>query len=126
MIIQNIILMLLNIIDAVYNLYIINGANPSDIVDNRKWHKWGGWFALGIAFYIGYYVNPYYGGLYLVYRASVFAMALNLLRGKPLFYLSVNGFEGWFTKHNLQWLYFLGCFIFAIILNILLCHRHIQ
>lgn len=117
MLIQNIILILLNIIDAYYNLYIINGSNPSDIINNRKWHKWGGWFALGFAFYIGYYVSPYYGGLYLVYRATAFPMALNLLRGKPLFYLSAAGFEGWFVKHNLQWVYYFGGFFFAIILN---------
>jgi hypothetical protein len=117
MLIQNTILILLNIIDAYYNLYIINGANPSDFINNRKWHKWGGIFALGFAVYIGYYVNPFYGGLYLAYRATVFPMALNLLRGKPLFYLSVNGFEGWFTKRGLQWVYFLGGFLFCGLLN---------
>jgi hypothetical protein len=119
MLIQNIILILLNIIDAYYNLYIIRGSNPNDILNNRKWHQWSGWFALGFAFYIGYYVNWYYGGLYLAYRATAFPMALNLLREKPLFYLSAAGFEGWFVKHNLQWVYYLGGLFFIVLLNYL-------
>jgi hypothetical protein len=118
MLIQNTILILLTIIDANYNLYIINGANPSDFINNRKWHKWGGILALGFALCIGYLTNNYFlSGLYLAYRATVFPMALNLLRGKPLFYLSVNGFEGWFTKRGLQWVYFLGGFLFCGLLN---------
>lgn len=127
MVFQNFILILLNLIDAVYNLYIINGANPNDFINNRKWHYWGGVFAFVTAVYIGIYTNPFYGGLYLAYRATVFPMFLNILRGKPLFYLSVNGFEGWFTKHNLQWLYFLGGFIFCGLLNYFawqLTHQH--
>ena len=120
MIILNIILIILTIIDANYNLYIINGANPNDFINNRKWHKWGGLLALGFALTIGYLSNNYLlTGLYLSYRATTFPIVLNLLRGKPFFYLSKNGFEGWFVKKNLQWVYYLGGVISLIILNII-------
>lgn len=118
MLLQNTILILLNIIDAYYNLYIINGSNPSDIIDNRKWHQWGGWLALGFALSIGYFSNNYFlSGLYLSYRATTYPMALNLLRGKPLFYLSKAGFEGWFVERNLQWVFYFGGFFFIGLLN---------
>ena len=123
MVILNTILIILTIIDAHYNLYIINGANPNDFINNRKWHKWGGLLALGFALTIGYLSNNYLlTGLYLSYRATVFPIALNLLRGKPIFYLSKNGFEGMFVKKNLEWLYFLGGFFFILLLNYLKTH----
>lgn len=118
MLINNIILILLTIIDANYNLYIINGANPSDFINNRKWHKWGGLLALGFALAIGYFASNYFlSGLYLSYRATTYPMILNLLRNKPLFYLSAAGFEGWFVKRNLQWVYYLGGLFFIVLLN---------
>jgi hypothetical protein len=118
MLIHNTILILLNIIDAYYNLYIIKGANLSDIINNRKWHQWSGWFAMGFALYIGYCTSNYFlSGIYLSYRATIFPMYLNVLREKPLFYLSRAGFEGKFVEKNLQWVYYLGGFFFIGILN---------
>jgi len=123
MLIQNIILIILTIIDANYNLYIINGANSNDFINNRKWHKWGSLLAMGFGLTIGYLSNNYLlSGLYLSYRATTFPLVLNLLREKPIFYLSKNGFEGIFAKRNLEWLYFLGGFFFILLFNYLKFH----
>lgn len=118
----NILFFIIAIIDARYNYFIIQGASPNDVINNRKWHKWGGTLAFAIATFIGIYVNPYVGALYLCYRASIFPIALNLFRGKSLFYLSNAGFEGWFVRKNLQWVYYLGGFFFVFLFNYLKSH----
>lgn len=119
MLIHNIILILLNIFEAKHDLYVIKGADLNNVIDNRKWHKWSGMFALGLAIYLSVYINIILGPLYLCYRATMFPMALNLFREKPLFYLSNAGFEGWFVKKHIQLLYFLGGLISIIILNLI-------
>ena len=121
-ILTNILFFIISLLDAHYNLYIINGANPNDVINNRKWHKWGGAMHFGIAVYIGIISSFFIGALYLAYRATIFPIVLNLLREKPIFYLSKNGFEGIFVKRNLEWLYFLGGFFFILLFNYLKFH----
>ena len=123
MLLTNILFFIISLLDAHYNLYIINGANPNDVINNRKWHKWGGAMHFAISVYISVVSSVYIGGLYLAYRATVFPIALNLLRGKPIFYLSKNGFEGMFVKRNLEWLYFLGGFFSILFFNYLKSHQ---
>jgi len=118
----NILFFLIAIIDARYNYFIIQGASPNDVINNRKWHKWGGNLAFSIALFIGIYINFYIGALYLCYRAAIFPIALNFFREKSLFYLSNAGFEGMFVKRHLEWLYFLGGFFFILLFNYLKFH----
>jgi len=117
MIIHNIILILLNLLEAKHDFYVIKGADANNILDNRKWHKWGGIFAVALGCYMSYYVSPVLGPMYLSYRAVAFPMFLNLYRGKPLFYLSNAGFEGWFVRKRIQFLYYLGGILSIIVLN---------
>lgn len=119
MLLYNLFFILLNIIEAKHDYHVIQGASHDNVIDNRKWHQWGGAFSFVLAIFFSFTISKYLGIMYLGYRAFIFPMSLNLFRGKPLFYLSKAGFEGWFVSKNIKILYYLGALITIILSNIL-------
>jgi hypothetical protein len=113
----NLTFVILCIVEAYNDHYSILDMCKDD--HSKQWHTAGFIYYIILAALVYYlssniWVIPCLG----LIRLSVFPFALNLLRGKPAFYMSKKGIDGLLTKYIPSELVIIGSFALTIIITI--------
>lgn len=95
--------LILHLVEAAHDKFVIAGSDKSETVNNKRWHFWDSIFAVllhsGIAVLSHNWIFLFTG---LFIRLWVLQVVLNKLRGLPIKYLSKK--DG--TVDGLCWLFF--------------------
>jgi len=110
--------LILHLIEAFHDKFVIAGSDKSKVSDDRKWHKWDAaqWILIhgGIAVLAN--DNTYlFTGLFI--RLWVLQVVLNKLRGLPIDYLGKGSLDGFcFRVFGERWTLILKTIIFVMCL----------
>ena len=115
------------ILEALHDFAVIelqNYQHPRYIEYSKEWHQFSSLQYAIIVLLVSYMCGWYWIALCLfLMRSSVFPIALNALRSKPLFYLGNKGFDGTMKKILGRFageVLFIGSIITIVFLNIYL------
>ena len=94
----------IHVLEARHDYYVIKGADHGKVYENRAWHEQDSvlWFFL---YLLMAYMVDNVGFLFtgLSARLLVLQLALNDLRGLPYAYLSDKGIDGFFKANFGEW-----------------------